>query len=151
MSLFQLQQLASHQQEQIECQERFLANREKQLNYLSTMMKVDCHQQRGPKSFHNDQTYDQNLNFFKEKISLQEVKLRKLRLIKDQIQKQRYVNSNFGKFFVSFSISFFFSSSQNFFTDFISFCELELIIRLFRESSKMNTMRLLMMMLSMMR
>ena len=88
MSLYQLQELASRQQEQIESTHRLIMNKEQRLNYLSSVQDS----QQGPIF-----DYDQNVSHFKEKISLQEAKLRKLRLLKGQIQKQRCSNSNMCK------------------------------------------------------
>lgn len=89
MSLYQLQELASRQQEQIESSHRILMNKEQKLNYLSSIQDS----QQGPIF-----DYDQHLNHFKEKVILQEAKLRKLRLLKGQIQKQKCSNSNICKF-----------------------------------------------------
>lgn len=88
MSLYQLQELASRQQKQIESTHRLIMNKEQRLNYLASMQDS----QQGP--LHE---YDQNLNHFKEKISLQEARLQKLRLLKGQMQKQRCTNSNMCK------------------------------------------------------
>lgn len=88
MSLFQLQELASRQQEQIESTHRMILNKEQRLNYLASV-------QEGQQAPIYD--YDQNFIHFKEKISAQECKLRKLRQLKSQIQKQRCANSNICK------------------------------------------------------
>ena len=88
MSLFQLQELASRQQEQIESTHRMILNKEQRLNYLASVQDS----QQGPIL-----DYDQNFIHFKERISSQEAKLRKLRLLKSQIQKQRFSNSNICK------------------------------------------------------
>src|SRR5699024_1541717 len=88
MSLFQLQELASRQQKQIESTHRLILNKEQSLNYLASMKDS----QQWP--LHE---YDQNVNHFKEKISLQEARLQKLRLLKGQMQKQRCSNSNMCK------------------------------------------------------
>ena len=88
MSLYQLQELASRQQEQIESTHRLIMNKEQRLNYLSSVQGS----QHGPIL-----DYDKNLNLFKEKIALQEAKLLKLRMLKNKIQKQRNFNSNICK------------------------------------------------------
>lgn len=88
MSLYQLQELASRHQEQIESTHRLIMNKEQKLNYLSSVRDS----QQG-----SIFDYEQNLNLFKEKVSMQEARLRKLRLLKGQIQKQRCSNSNMCK------------------------------------------------------
>lgn len=88
MSLYQLQELASRQQKQIESTHMLIMNKEQRLNYLSSVQGS----QQGPIL-----DYDKNLNLFKEKLALQEANLRKLRLLKGQIQKQRNANSNICK------------------------------------------------------
>jgi len=88
MSLLQFQELASRQQQQIESTHRILMNKEQRLNYLSSVQDS----QQGPII-----DFDHNLSHFKEKIAMQEAKLRKLRLLKGQIQKQRCTNSNICK------------------------------------------------------
>lgn len=90
MSLYQLQELASRQQEQIESTHSFIANKEKRLNYLAQVHDG----QQGP-MMHD---YDQRFGELRENIAMQENKLRKLRLLKGQIQKQRCLNSNICKY-----------------------------------------------------
>lgn len=122
MSLYQLPELAPRQpHDQIDCTQRLFsgANNEQRINYLTnTMIRYqnpqfqleqqhfqNHHQiyhlqhqsqhqtqQHPPKSMILD--YDQPLDVFKEKITLQEAKLRELRHLKGQIQKQRFSNTN---------------------------------------------------------
>ncbi len=64
-------------------------NKEEHFNYLSSLQDS----QQGPIS-----DFDHGLSHFKEKIAQQDAKLRKLRLLKSQIQTQRNTNSNICKY-----------------------------------------------------
>lgn len=94
MSLYQLQELASRQHDQIETTKRLLQTKEQRLNYLAKMEDS----QQAPLF-----EYDHSFAQFKEKLALQEAKLRKLRLLRGQVQKQKCSNSKMCKFFSFFS------------------------------------------------
>lgn len=105
-SLVQLQDLASRQQQQIESTHRVMVSKEHRLSYLSTVFQD---QQSGDRQSNLGQSDGQNLRNMtgdyeaslaaaKERLALQEAKIRQLQLMRAQIGKQRGSNSNMCKF-----------------------------------------------------
>ena len=89
MSLYELRELATRQQERIETTQKVIANREHKLKYLKQDQNLT----------HAITEYDNNLHRLKESISAQELKLRQLRALKAQVQKQRGSNSNLCEYY----------------------------------------------------
>jgi hypothetical protein len=92
MSLYELRELATRQQERIETTQRLIMNREQKLKYLKHDTLFN----------HSINEYDKNLQRLKESVSTQEIKLRQLRALKGQVQKQRCSNSNLCEYFLSY-------------------------------------------------
>ena len=84
MNLYELRELATRQQDKIENTHKMIVQREHKLNFLKQDHNLN----------HAISEYDQNLHRLKESISAQELKLRQLRALKAQVQKQRSSNSN---------------------------------------------------------
>jgi hypothetical protein len=93
MSLYELRELATRQQERIETTQRLIMNREQKLKYLKHDTLFN----------HSINEYDKNLQRLKESVSTQEIKLRQLRALKGQVQKQRCSNSNLCEYFLFYT------------------------------------------------
>ncbi|KAJ8002394.1 hypothetical protein DPEC_G00179680 [Dallia pectoralis] len=84
ISLSELQEMASHQQQQINSQQQLLASKEQRLRYLKIQEQRQKQQQA------SDQ---ERLRHLRENAENQEAKLRRVRALKGQVEQKRLSNS----------------------------------------------------------
>lgn len=87
LSLWELQEMATRQQEQIESQHQILVAKEQRLRYLK-------HQEA---KSHQVAAENERLRRLKERVEAQELKLRKLRALRGQVDQDKISNGNLSK------------------------------------------------------
>lgn len=84
MSLYELRELATRQQQHIQSAHQLIVSREQKLKFLRHDQSIT----------HAINECDTNLHRLKESVSAQEIKLRQLRQLKTQVLQQRQTNAN---------------------------------------------------------
>ncbi|CAL8284998.1 unnamed protein product [Lota lota] len=85
LTLSELQEMATRQQQQIEAQQQRLVAKEQRLRYL---------QQRGRPNQAQTQSEAEKLQWLKERVDSQEAKLKAIRLVRGQMDYSRLINGN---------------------------------------------------------
>ena len=88
MTLSELQDMASRQQQQIESQQQILVAKEQRLKYLKQQ-----EQKQQQLASENDR-----LRKLRDKVEAQEMKLKKLRALRGQVEQHKANNGNLSKF-----------------------------------------------------
>jgi hypothetical protein len=88
LTLTELQEMATRQQQQIENQQQMLVAKEQRLKFLK--QQEMRHQQIASEN--------ERLRKLREKVESQELKLKKLRALRGQVDQQRISNGNLSKF-----------------------------------------------------
>ncbi|XP_064490358.1 apoptosis-stimulating of p53 protein 1-like [Ornithodoros turicata] len=90
LSLAELREMAARQQQQIEAQQQLLVAKEQRLKFLKHQQQQDSQQQHGGGA----EAEQQRLRALRDRVQLQELKLRRLRALRGQVDQQHGNNNN---------------------------------------------------------
>ncbi|XP_042895247.1 apoptosis-stimulating of p53 protein 1 isoform X3 [Parasteatoda tepidariorum] len=90
LSLADLRQMAARQQHQIEAHQQLLVAKEQRLKFLK---QQEARHHQGPNTHAQE---GDRLRYLREKVELQELKLRRLRALRGQVEQHKSNNSNLG-------------------------------------------------------